>query len=163
MATEVPKCCPECSDSPLSYTGNIVGILTFVLGLLISFAAFLAATRGADEERRRSREVVQRTKNQIMGIRDHIEDLKYQAGSNLEGMDNLIDDCLKSFDEAWRDINGKLNESKPIGTFKTGRSPMSVWDRIRWWYHEKEIIGGLARLESQRQFFATVQLAFLLK
>jgi hypothetical protein len=154
MVASTPICCSECGDSPLSWTGNVVGILTFALGVIISSAAFIAATRGADKEIQYSKEILRETKEHINKIHTQLDTLKYRGGNNLQGMDLLIYDSLESLNVARKDMDGKLAD------FKT---PTSVWNRVRWWYDEKEIGVGMAKLDFQGQLFATVNLTLLLR
>ncbi|KAI0004369.1 hypothetical protein F4779DRAFT_621500 [Xylariaceae sp. FL0662B] len=57
--------CPECNDSGLSVTGNIVGILTFAYAVFISCLAFLSLADNASQEAYEATE-----KNKDIG--DHI-------------------------------------------------------------------------------------------
>jgi hypothetical protein len=153
MDATTPTYCPKCGDSPLTWTGNVLGILTFALGLIISSAAFVAATRGADKEIEYSKGILKETEEQIDKISTHMDTLKYRGGNNLQHMDQLIYDSLESLRVAREAMDGKLKQ------FKT---PTFIWNRVRWWYDEKEIGVGMAKLDCQRQLVATVQLTLLL-
>ncbi|KAF8856375.1 hypothetical protein BDZ45DRAFT_675605, partial [Acephala macrosclerotiorum] len=153
MNATTPACCPECRDSPLTWTGNVLGILTFVLGLTISSAAFVAATRGADKEIQYSKGILRETEEQINKIQAQLDTLKYRGGNNLQHMDQLIYDSLESLKNAREAMDRKLTN------FKT---PTSLWNRVLWWYDQKEIGVGMAKLDCQGQLFSTVQLTLLL-
>jgi hypothetical protein len=154
MAATTPTCCPECHDSALAVAGDVVGFLTFAFGLIISFAAFVAVTRGATKEIQHLRGILKETQDQIEKIHAHIVTLNNRGGGSLEHMDGLAIDSLGSLKKAWAEIDTKL------GGFEKSTS---TWTRVQWWYHEKEIAVGMAKLENQRQLFATVQLTLLLR
>ena len=64
----------SCDDSPLSVTANIVGILTFSLGLLASYIALQTATRGAPSEIARLVDDLRSTQSEINRVAEYIFD-----------------------------------------------------------------------------------------
>ena len=57
------------NDSPFSITGNVIGILTFLLGLFASYIAFVNLARDSDEELDEFMEDVQITTDQMAALR----------------------------------------------------------------------------------------------
>ena len=76
-STSAPPAAPtilSCSDSPLSTTASIVGILTFALGLLASYIALQSATRGAPSEIARLVDDLRNTQREINRVAEYIFD-----------------------------------------------------------------------------------------
>lgn len=69
----------SCSDSPLSTTASIVGILTFALGVLASYIALQSATRGAPSEIARLVDDLRTTQREINRVAEYIFDDAHNA------------------------------------------------------------------------------------
>ena len=69
----------SCSDSPLSTTASIVGILTFALGLIASYIALQSATRGAPSEIARLIDDLRTTQREINRVAEYIFDDAHNA------------------------------------------------------------------------------------
>lgn len=152
--SQLPDVCPECDDSPLSVASNILGILTFGLGLLISVAAFIAITRSADTGIASSKATLHQTNQHIRQIDSYLDILELRSDPELELMDQLIRESLGAFYEAQDEIENYL------ACFVV---PCSLWTRCRWRYQEKETAAAMAKLESHRQHFSAIQQTFLLR
>lgn len=54
MADSNPNSTPfQCGDSPLSVTGNVIGVLTFIVSILLSARVYYSAVRGSVRNLRR--------------------------------------------------------------------------------------------------------------
>ena len=69
----------SCSDSPLSTTASVVGILTFALGLIASYVALQSATRGAPSEISRLIDDLRITQREINRVAEYIYDDAHNA------------------------------------------------------------------------------------
>ncbi|KHE85862.1 hypothetical protein GE21DRAFT_1348241 [Neurospora crassa] len=78
-------------DSPLSTISNVVGLLTFALGLLTLVVTFLSTTHSAEREIEDIREKLQARENHIREIEYHFEKLDREAHSDWEGSQSKID------------------------------------------------------------------------
>lgn len=72
-------------DSPLSTLSNVVGLLTFTLGLLTLVVTFLSITHSADREIEDIQEKLQARECHISQIEDHFNKLENEAHSDWEG------------------------------------------------------------------------------
>lgn len=155
MNCSLQEVCPACNDSPLSFTGNIVGLLTFALGLLASCVAFLSIVRNADSEIESLVRDTNETKAHIVKMSIHIGKLGLRQNSpDLKDMYDLLTDCLAGFAKAQNSV------AKHLEMF---RLPTSLWTRVKWWYMEKETAAQMAKLDSYNQRITALQLTFLLR
>jgi hypothetical protein len=164
MDDTLPGGCPacDCADSPLSIVGNVVGILTFVLGVFAYVAAFIAVTRGAANDMRDTEDVLKATQGQIKQITDILKVLYNRSDPALQDMKSLVDDSLQSLVKAKDDLNEFLLRFKVA---RDGREDMvadeSLWSQFKWWYYERDKEARIAKLRGSQQHFAAVQLTFL--
>jgi hypothetical protein len=149
------EACPSCDDSPLSYTGNITGILTFALGLIVSFIAFITIIRGAGNEIQSLLHTVEETEEHIAQMKTHIKrwDLR-RPNAEIQDIISLLMMSLDQFGEARKEAADHLELFK---------RPLSLCSRIRWWYMEKETSAYMARLDSHNQRITAAQLTLLLQ
>ncbi|KAH8646731.1 hypothetical protein BX600DRAFT_476849 [Xylariales sp. PMI_506] len=149
MNCTLQEVCPACDDSPLSYTGNVTGILTFALGLIASCVAFLSITRNAENEIQTLNLIVVETNQHISDITGYITRLE------LRRVDNpLLVESLHNYDTAQREVADYLSK------FITSTS---LWNRLKWWYMAKETAAMMARLNNHQQRITAIQLTFLVQ
>jgi len=172
LGQQLKEACPPCDDSPLSYAGNITGILTFALGLAASFLAFFSIIRDADVEIGSLHQIVAETKAHISAMRKHFETLGLRRDDDLELMQVPIRNSLAGFEEAALEMERHLGEFAAVPTLGSGSgsgsrsssSSSSHWARrVRWWYRGKETAAKMATLESYNHRITAVQLTFLLR
>ncbi|CAM1509896.1 Fc.00g002310.m01.CDS01 [Cosmosporella sp. VM-42] len=145
--------CAECDDSALSVAGNVLGILTFGIAFLGSCLAFLAVTRSAAKEVKSLGETLDQTRKHIEQIDEYFDILDLRSDPDLERMRAIIDPSLQGFQDVVKELQKKQSKFANYN---------SLLKRSLWWYEEKDIAAGLAKLESHRQHFSAIQLTFLL-
>ena len=115
--------CPP--DSPLSTTGNVIGILTFVLGIVSFCAAFYAITHNAPQEILDYKESLRERKAHIKQIHQYFEELNDEADSELEGnpIKQLMDNSMTDLENRRQTIEEDL---------------FHVGGRLQWWYRRQD-------------------------
>jgi hypothetical protein len=109
-STSAPSYCPT-TDSPLSTTASIVGILTFALGLFASYIALHTSTRSAPTEIARLIADLRSTQHEINRVAEYIfadyhsspndaTGVGYNDPSLYEEVQVLLRDCIRLFYEA---------------------------------------------------------------
>jgi hypothetical protein len=155
-STDNPSIGPQCSDSPLSITGNVLGILTFALGLLASALAFLVITSGIQSELSTLELSLEKTGHQISHSRRYFQLRDSERDAILQEMGGEIAAALNSAERLYIELLGSVRTVK--------ESADSVWTRVGWWYHGRQAVtANMARLESEKTHLGTLQLTFLLK
>ncbi|KAI0521175.1 hypothetical protein F5B22DRAFT_41262 [Xylaria bambusicola] len=147
--------CPECSDSPLSVTGNIIGILTFALGVFAFCATLFAVLRGANEEICRIRQTLNETESEIQDIYPYFTGLELEADEDLKNHQALVQQCLEGLVDARTTVSYRLESIEKVQS--------GLCRPLGWWWREKEIQGGLLRIENHKRQIMIIQLTFLLK
>ena len=164
MATKPPQACPDCdcSDSPLSVVANTLGILTFALGVTAYFAAFTAMTRGAAKEIEETWNVLRMTQEQIEQAKQFFNALADRSDPDINAMKGLVGDSLDGFKAAKQGMVRLLDD---LGLEEKGPNHKVIglsWSlRLRWWYYEKDVAAGMAKLRESQQHFAAARLIFL--
>ncbi|KAK5994378.1 hypothetical protein PT974_04852 [Cladobotryum mycophilum] len=147
--------CPDCGDSPLSTTGNILGILTFALGLVVSLFALLAVVRGAEHEVGFLVSSLEETGKQIRHSREYFHLLDVESDDDLQYMRDLTLAALNDLETSQRGMMEDL--------VRTQSSISSFWTRLDWWYRQKDVAAELSKLDSQKHHLNSIQLTFLLR
>lgn len=164
MASAPSQACPDCdcSDSPLSIVANLLSVLTFALGVTASFAAFTAVTRGAAKEMEDTRDVLRMTRQQIAQARQFLNALENRADPDLGMMRGLVGDSLQGFVAAEEEMATLLHDFRLARKGPShGPVGLSFSSRMKWWYREKDLAAGMAKLREFQQHFAAAQLIFL--
>lgn len=162
MSSTPGQTCPDCDcgDSPLSVLANVLGILTFALGLAASFAAFAAITRGATREMEETWKVCSMAGQQIAQADRFLTTLHYRSDADLKAMEELVRDSLDALKAARKEMESDLREFKMDDTERESpRLPSS--SRLKWWYYERGVRAGVMKLRESQQHFAAVQLMLL--
>ncbi|CEF72025.1 hypothetical protein FGSG_11692 [Fusarium graminearum PH-1] len=146
--------CPDCGDSPLSTTGNILGILTFALGLFLSTFAFMVAVRSAETEIDDLIESLESTGRYIDQMTRFFATMNHEADLEITGMGLLPSNATKSISDTQTKLLQDLEETK--------KTISQLPTRVDWWYRAKDVEAKLSKLDSERQHLHSVQLALLL-
>ncbi|KAK4224723.1 hypothetical protein QBC38DRAFT_288817 [Podospora fimiseda] len=154
MNSTIQDICMSCDESPLSTTGNVTGILTFTLGLIVSCGAFFSIIRNADSEIKSLQDTVNEMEGHIFQMATHIGRLELRHNQVSTEMHGLLIDVLKRFQKAQKKASCYLRRFENTD---------SLWTRIKWWYMEKETAAHMASLESYNQRVTAIQLTFLLR
>lgn len=140
--TACPACiCPAGDDSPLSYVGNISGILTLAVALLASLivtSRLLAQAREDMVEARRMMFVNQQ-KTEHLSIRFHklIDGPAREVMKPGSGTRNWVEGILSRMSSTWRRLETTL------GVPPSDYDPKFTWiERLRFVYDLKEKIDG---------------------
>jgi len=155
-STDCPSTCPECSDSPLSLTGNIVGILTFAIGLLASSLAFFIIASGIQDELTALESSLAKSGHQIQHSRRYFQARDSDRDLALQEMEAEMAAALDSTETLYLEVLDKVRRVR--------ESAGSVWTRISWWQRGRQAVASdMARLESEKTHLGSLQLTFLLK
>ena len=151
--------CPESGDSPLSWAGNLSGLLTFALGIFVTCTALLAATRNAGNEIKSRNTSLKRTKLHISRIRASLNNLTIRADEEFDDLAQVIRPALDAYDFATTEMEEYMErfEAKEVGRSGIGLR----WIYIKWWYQEKETAAGFSKLESCSRHLTAAQLTFV--
>ena len=120
----------SCSDSPLSTTASVVGILTFALGLLASYIALQSATRGAPSEISRLIDDLRNTQREINRVAEYIFDDAH----------NTVDVAPKAvFDASPQYVVSSIDAHTTAASVRIGTMQM-LYDEVQ------ELLGNCVRL-----------------
>ncbi|KAF2122222.1 hypothetical protein BDV96DRAFT_682204 [Lophiotrema nucula] len=136
-------------DSPLSTTANVLGILTFALGLISFCAAFFAITHDAHREITDYQYSMREKKGHIDEIYKYFEELDIAADSELES-------------SSVKTLIGRSVQDLERRRLAMERDLTQVRGRLQWWYRRKDMGISMARIETQLQHLGAIQLTFLL-
>ncbi|KAH8906838.1 hypothetical protein BR93DRAFT_978361, partial [Coniochaeta sp. PMI_546] len=145
--------CPEGGDSPLSWAGNIVGLLTFTLGVFATFTAILAATGNAEQEIEANKKLIKQTRSHLNRINDSVNGLLKDADRDYGSLKLVIDGAVDAYDKAVNDTDKYMKENFP--------NPKHCWTHVKWWYMEKETAARFANLQSCSEHLTAAQLTFV--
>lgn len=158
--------CPDCGDSPLSTTGNVLGILTFALGVFAYLAVFFAMTRGAENEIRYCARVLAETEDHIKEIEYYKDLLTARGDQDARRLRDAMDTFRRTYSKIQQDLdnfkdrcgigNTDLSDEKSAWT-------ASTWTRINWWYVASNMTAQMGRLDSHKQHFAAIELTVILR
>jgi hypothetical protein len=155
--------CAPCTDSPLSYTGNIVGILTFVLGLSASILAIYALTRGALDEIDRFSQELESTRIQILPILRYCESEKGQGNADFADYQASLEQTLKILVATLTDLSTGLAGLKRFNPQSRNPFSLQVRRRAAWVYKRQHFVDGMAKISSQKGEVIVEQISLLLK
>ncbi|KAK4159736.1 hypothetical protein QBC43DRAFT_123641 [Cladorrhinum sp. PSN259] len=145
--------CPEGGDSPLSWAGNLAGLLTFALGVFFTFATLLAATSNAEKEIEAKNKQLEQTCSHLDRLYESIHDLEKVADQDYDDLRNVIKPAVDAYRDAAIFLSGYMSFHF--------REPTYRRTHIKWWYMEKETAAGFANLQSCSQHLTAAQLTFV--
>lgn len=159
--SSTPNCCPV-TDSPLSTTASVVGILTFALGLFASYVALHTSTRSAPTELARLIADLRSTQSEVNRVAEYIytnylppsdqrPGFEYYDPSLFEEVQVLLRDCIRLFYEA--DDLLKRNEQEPE----------RLWKRVQFLMRKDEVGEKVARLAVLTSKLGSIQMSLFLK
>jgi hypothetical protein len=141
------------SDSPLSTTANITGILTFAYAILVSCLLFLASVRTADSEMQQLLSQTRQTSRHIETLSNYFQDQDLVADIDLAPMRGPIKAALRD----WR----KTNQSLTTQIAKLNEMGPGIKRRVAWWYWQNDILAGMAKLRSEKDDLSALLLTYL--
>ncbi|RSL65590.1 hypothetical protein CEP53_003636 [Fusarium sp. AF-6] len=135
--------CPD--DSPLSTTGNIVGILTFTLGLFTFIVALYTITRNGSVEKQYFDSYRVDRQAYVSRLKDLLS--SRWASSNMEVMPLIedFDECMQRIEDHLKQMDDKLNvnNSKP------------------WYWRRSDLASLREAADLELQFLGALQLTIL--
>ena len=155
------SCCPT-TDSPLSTTASIVGILTFALGLFASYIALHTSTRSAPSEIARLIADLRSTQHEINRVAEYIfadyhplprapAGTRHYDTSLYQEVQALLKDCIRLFYEA-DDLLKRIEQE-----------PERLWKRIQFLMRKDEVGEKMARLAVLIGKLSSIQMSLFLK
>lgn len=151
--------CASCDDSPLSYTGNITGILTFGLGVVVSILGVYALTRGAFHEMHRVSNDLDRTSKQVFAFLEYCIDPLNDVSDSEVGLTA----SLKSLHSTIRDARDKLSGLKPFDRQSKNPFATQIRRRVQWVMKREEILDEMAKVSDRKAEVIAAQMILLLK
>ena len=144
MDTSASTACQHvlsCSDSPLSITGNVIGILTFAGALMISIQIYMNSMRNAD------RNIFEMTET----FRSRVDEVQYlygkvqRRGSCLDGeLAQRVGYAMSRAEVPLKDAVALLHQLQAHRYDRRGR----LWARVKFVLTEDIIKQGLEKTES---------------
>lgn len=178
----------SCSDSPLSTTASIVGILTFALGLLASYIALQSATRGAPSEIARLVDDLRITQHEINRVAEYIFDDTHNVPVRVSKLfasatpsHDTSNEHLVGNAEATTALKGLYDEVQVLlgncvrlfyeadDLLKRSESNVSRWDpeglrrRVTYVMNRHEVAEKMSRLEEQKQKLGEIRMSLFLR
>ena len=163
------------SDSPLSTTANIFGILTFALGLFASYVALISATRGAPAEMKRLVDDLRTTQHEINRVAEYIfDDMHYASGAEKQLMSTSSSSALRYMDPFSGDVLKNEVESllKTCITLfyeaddllkRTEGDHYGLGRRLQFVLNQNEVRDKMTRLQDQKAKLAAIQMSLFLR
>ena len=162
------------SDSPLSTTANIFGILTFALGLFASYVALISATRGAPAEMKRLVDDLRTTQHEINRVAEYIfDDMHYASDAErhlmstssalLRYMDPFAGEVLKNEVESLLKTCITLFYEADDLLKRSERDQYRLRRRLQFVLNQNEVRDKMTRLQDQKAKLAAIQMSLFLK
>ena len=162
------------SDSPLSTTANIFGILTFALGLFASYIALISATRGAPAEIKRLVDDLRTTQHEINRVAEYIfDDMHYasdaekhlmsMSSSSLRYLDPFAGEVLKNEVESLLKTCITLFYEADDLLKRSERDQYGFRRRLQFVLNQSEVRDKMTRLQDQKAKLAAIQMSLFLK
>ena len=162
------------SDSPLSTTANIFGILTFALGLFASYIALVSATRGAPAEMKRLVDDLRTTQHEINRVAEYIfDDMHYASdaekhlvstsSSSWRYMDPFTGEVLKNEVESLLKTCITLFYEADDLLKRRERDQYGLRRRLQFVLNQNEVKDKVTRLQDQKAKLAAIQMSLFLK
>jgi len=119
------------TDSALSIAGNVVGILTFALGVFSFCVAFYTITYDAHREIQDLKDAFEGGKSHVEELGRYFEDLDIAADVDFEHscIKPIVANSLWSLKRRHRELETELGD---------------IRGRLQWWYRRKDITSSLA-------------------
>jgi hypothetical protein len=151
------------SDSPLSVTGNVVGILTFALGIAAYCIAFYVLGRGALDEIEGFQADIEQVRMQLIAILEYCKSEEANSTPDFQAFQKslqvsleLLVGTLKVLYDDLKSLSQPNPKSRNPFGFQLRRRMM--WARRRPHFAER-----MARVSSQKVEVQAIQTSFLLK
>ena len=162
------------SDSPLSTTANVFGILTFALGLSVSYIALISATRCAPAEMKRLVDDLRTIQHEINRVAEYIfDDMHYASDAEkhlvstpsswLRYMDPFAGEVLKNEVESLLKTCITLFYEADDLLKRSERDQYGLMRRLRFVLNQNELKAKMARLQDQKAKLAAIQMSLFLK
>jgi hypothetical protein len=153
--------CGCCGDSPLSITGNVVGILTFFVASFATWIAYVTLTLDATEEIELFATDTFHTQRQLAPLatfcaRAHSENPDFQ--NNAPALHHGLEEVRRLLDALAKDL-GELPQFD-----EKSRMPVSlqVRRRVAWLYRRRSMVERMDRISRIKQDLIVGQLNILL-
>ncbi|KAL8832005.1 MAG: hypothetical protein Q9191_000534 [Dirinaria sp. TL-2023a] len=158
-----PTCCPT-TDSPLSTTSSIIGILTFALGLFASYVALHTSTRSAPTQIGRLIADLRSTQHEINRVAEYIFSDYHNGPSdgNLVGVSYYDSLLFEEVQVLLRDCTRLFYEADEL-LKRSEREPERLWKRVQFLMRKDEVGEKVARLAVLTGRLNSIQNSLFLK
>ncbi len=161
-------------DTPLTIPANILSILTFLLGLLLSCLTFYTLTRTAILEIETTKVDLERTRSQLHSVIDCCSSevcLAPLSELDREGvLDGMVRDLVKIVDGLDKELEDfEMGEAGERGEKEEGGENGWCWGRqetekrLRWVWMRKEIKRRMIRVSALKLEIIVAEISLLLK
>lgn len=153
----------SCGDSGLSVAANVLGILTFVLGTILTYMAYLVLSVNALQDLQTIHEDERRWCLEVQPIIDHCE--QEYRGNNP----TFLTYCqsLQASLDRFTQISGAMaQELEKLPKFDTGSKIPHVFQirrRVIWVFHRQKIIGHLDQLSRVKVDVYSIFISYLVQ
>jgi hypothetical protein len=156
--------CAPCGDSPLSYMGNITGILTFFLGAIASVLAIYSLTRGALDEITSLSEELDRTLKQVLVFLEYcVAESGRKQDADVNNPQLSLVASLRSLQTTITDLSTGLSNMKQFNRRARISSPFQFRRRVHWVMTRRYFVDGMARISREKEEVIAAQMILLLK
>ncbi|KAI0438323.1 hypothetical protein F4803DRAFT_101460 [Xylaria telfairii] len=159
-STPLPTCEPSCSDSPLSVTSNIIGILTFAYTSLLATFVFAISWNGSSAE-------IKRFGKTVAFLKPRIEQLQSKFGSDSSATNQAaktlsatlpmpsptLNDRVKTLYEDFTPLLKHAQYLWSVGSAELGSGVpafnVNYWRRVRWIWNQANLKAQLSEVEAR--------------
>ena len=158
------------NDSPFSITGNVIGILTFLLGLFASYIAFVNLARDSDEELDEFMEDVQITTDQMAALRKALPPIQDQEFTNpvrvlevlVRGVESVLSTLLRDLSKKGRHMKGPWRPDMPTGRRNNPRD-FQLRRKVVWLFRRRKLLAQMSKMRALKAEVYLAQNTVLLK
>lgn len=146
--TPCPDC--DCSDSPLSVTGNILGILTFAVAVYASLLYYYRGFRASKLEQSDMFYKVLLAKEELAKIRSEIQDLEILDDLKIawQQFDTTLISTENDIEEVYRLLTGQRFEISVSNTLMHFVKLSSLRNRAAYLLEREKFVEAMGKMEA---------------
>lgn len=151
-------------DSPFSITGNVIGILTYLLGLIASYIAFHNLARDSDEEIVEFLEDVHMTSDQMAAIRLSIPSVNDELWTiDSGGLERLIGIIEAHLSVLLTQLSKGRSQLKGSNTFSARRKGFALRRKVIWLFRRRRYLAQMSKMRGLKAEVYLAQNTYLMK
>ena len=150
-----------CSDSALSIAANIIGILTFVLGLILTYFAYLVLSVNALQDIQTTRQDALRWNMELRPIIEHCVQEFCQDDSTFSQYSQQLVAALNQFTQISATMKQELDRFPKFDTTSSIPHAFQIRRRVIWVLRRQKIIGHMDQLMKTKSDIYSMFIAYL--